>query len=134
MPSRKELVSRLCWMVVLSLAVSPTLVLAQLSTASLNGVIRDSSGAVVVRANVVMMNLETAVERTTATNDAGNYVFESITPGRYKLTVNAPGFSSKQISEFVLGVNQTATIDVSLAAGSESQVITVEAAAEQLQS
>jgi Carboxypeptidase regulatory-like domain len=134
MPRRKELVSRLCWMVVLSLAVSPTLVLAQLSTASLNGVIRDSSGAVVVRANVVMINLETAVERTTATNDAGNYVFESITPGRYKLAVNAPGFSSKQISEFVLGVNQTATIDVSLAAGSESQVITVEAAAEQLQS
>src|SRR5216683_1239628 len=133
MPSRRELVSGFCWMVVLSLAVSPTLVLAQLSTASLNGVVRDSSGAVVPKANVVLIHVETTVERSTVTNDAGNYVFQNITPGRYKLNVNAPSFSSKQVSEFVLGVNQTATIDVSLAAGSQSQVITVEAAAEQLQ-
>ena len=117
----------------LSLAVSPSLVFAQLSTASLNGVVRDSSGAVVPRANVVLINVATSVERTTVTNDAGNYVFQNITPGRYKLNVNAPSFSSKQVSEFVLGVNQTATIDVSLEVGSQSQVITVEAAAEQLQ-
>lgn len=133
MPSRRELVSGFCWMVVLSLAVSPSLVLAQLSTASLNGAVRDSSGAVVPRANVVLINVATSVERTTVTNDAGNYVFQNITPGRYRLNVNAPSFSSKQVSEFVLGVNQTATIDVSLEVGSQSQVITVEAAAEQLQ-
>jgi hypothetical protein len=133
MPSRRELVSGFCWMVLFCLAFSPALVLAQLSTASLNGVVRDSSGAVVPRANIVLINVDTTVERTTVTNDAGNYVFQNITPGRYKLNVNAPSFSSKQVSEFVLGVNQTATIDVPLEVGSQSQMITVEAAAEQLQ-
>jgi hypothetical protein len=133
MPSRREIVSRLCLVVALLLVVSPTLVLAQLSTASLNGVVRDASGAVVAKANVGLVNLATSVERSTVSNDAGNYVFLNIAPGRYKLSVNAAGFSSKQVSEFVLGVNQTATIDVSLAVGRESQVVTVDASAEQLQ-
>ena len=107
--------------------------LAQLSTASLNGVVRDSTGAMVTRASVVLRNSDTGVERNTVTNDTGTYVFPDINPGRYTLKVGAPSFSTKQISEFVLAVNQTATIDVSLAAGAETEVISVEATAEQLQ-
>jgi hypothetical protein len=82
---------------------------------------------------VILRNVETAVERATVANDAGNYVFLNINPGRYTLQVQARGFGEKRISEFVLGVNQTATIDISLAIGGESQVVTVEASAEQLQ-
>jgi len=76
---------------------------AQLSTASLNGVGTRFEGAVVPKANVVLIHVETTVERSTVTNDAGNYVFQNITPGRYKLNVNAPSFSSKQISELCSG-------------------------------
>ncbi|HTR64874.1 MAG TPA: carboxypeptidase regulatory-like domain-containing protein [Terriglobales bacterium] len=106
---------------------------AQVSSASLNGVVRDPSGAVLPHANVTLRNVETAVERTTVSNDAGNYVFLNINPGRYTLTVKAQGFTEKKVNEFVLGVNQTATIDVALAVGSDTQVVTVEAEAEQLQ-
>jgi hypothetical protein len=127
------MVSRFFLLVALLVAVSSALVLAQLSTASLNGVVRDSSGAVVGKAKVTLVNLATTLESSTVSNDAGNYVFLNVAPGRYKLSVTAGGFSSKQVSEFVLGVNQTATIDVALAVGSESQVVTVEASAEQLQ-
>src|ERR1700747_299623 len=41
---------------------------AQLSTASLSGVVRDSSGAVVPKGKVVLKNVATAVEHTTRTN------------------------------------------------------------------
>jgi hypothetical protein len=106
---------------------------AQLSSATLNGVVRDSTGAVIARANVVLTNVDTSIERVTASNDTGSYVFADITPGRYTLRVTAPSFSTKEVSAFVLAVNQTATIDISLAAGAQNEVVTVEATAEQLQ-
>lgn len=119
------------FVLLLVLATSPAF--AQLSSAALNGVVRDPSGAVLPHANVVLRNVETAVDRNTVSNDAGNYVFLNINPGRYTLSVKAQGFSEKKVNEFVLGVNQTATVDVALAVGSDTQVVTVEAEAEQLQ-
>src|ERR1039457_350360 len=80
---------------------------AQLSSATLNGVVRDSTGAVIARANVVLTNVDTSIERVTASNDTGSYVFADITPGRYTLRVTAPSFSTKEVSAFVLAVNQT---------------------------
>jgi hypothetical protein len=134
MPRRKEMLFGfpvVALAVVLFVAAVP--VFAQLSTASLNGVVRDPSGAVLPGASVVVRNVETGVQRTTVSNNAGNYVFLDLNPGRYTLQVKAGGFSEKNISEFVLGVNQTATIDIALNVGSENQAITVEASAEQLQ-
>jgi hypothetical protein len=82
---------------------------------------------------VVLRNVDTTVERKTNTNDTGLYVFTDIPPARYTLEVTAPSFTTKQVSTFVLAVNQTATIDVALAVGAQTQVVTVEATAEQLQ-
>lgn len=115
------------------LVLSTTSALAQLSSASLNGVVRDPTGAVVPRAEVVLRSSDTGVERRTVSNDTGTYNFSNISPGRFTLKVSAPSFSTKQVSDFVLAVNQTATIDVSLTAGAQTEVISVEATAEQLQ-
>jgi len=112
---------------------SSSAVLAQLSTASLNGEVRDSTGAIVAKASVVLRSSETGIEHTLATNESGAYVFADINPGRYTLTVSASSFSTKQIAEFVLAVNQTATIDVTLTPGAQTEVLSVEATAEQMQ-
>src|SRR6266536_2392458 len=48
---------------------------AQLSTASLSGAVRDSSGAVVPGAKIVLRNVATGVENTTTSNGAGAYLF-----------------------------------------------------------
>ena len=102
---------------------------AQLSTAALNGVVRDPTGAVVPNAKVTLTAVDTAVAHTTLSNNAGEYVFTSLTPGKYTVQAAAPGFESKKVSEFLLAVGQTGTIDFTLVVGSESSVITVEAAA-----
>src|SRR5437016_12003484 len=115
------------------LVFSTVTALAQLSTASLNGVVRDSTGAVVPKASVLLRNSDTGVERNTVTNDSGTYVFSDINPGRYTLKVSAPSFSTKQVSDFVLAVNQTATIDIALDPGAQTVVVSVEATSEQLQ-
>ena len=80
-----------------------------------------------------LRNLDTAVEKTTTSNGAGEYTFQSITPGRYTLEATAAGFSPKQISEFILSVGQAAAIDFSLSVGTESQKVTVEATSQQLE-
>src|SRR6202166_2092621 len=106
--------------------------IAQLSTAALNGVVRDPSGAVVPKASVSLTSADTAVVHTTLSNNAGEYVFTSLTPGRYTIQASAPGFGSQKVSEFVLAVGQTGTIDFALAVGSETSVVTVQAEAQQL--
>src|SRR5882724_6918774 len=58
---------------------------AQLSTASLNGVVRDPTGAVVPNASVTLRNAGTGVERNTVSNETGTYVFSDVNPGRYSL-------------------------------------------------
>lgn len=106
---------------------------AQLSTASVTGVVRDSSGSTVAAARLSLVNLDTSVKHEALSNSVGNYVFLSITPGNYSLEASAPGFQTWQIPRVTLAVNQTATLDVSLQVGAIQQTVTVEAAGELVQ-
>jgi hypothetical protein len=105
---------------------------AQVSTASINGVIRDPAGAVIPGATIVLTNVDTSVARTSTTNEAGAYGFVSIPPGNYTIESTAKGFSSQKLAPFVLAVGQAATFDFALTVGAETQVVNVEAAAAQL--
>jgi outer membrane receptor protein involved in Fe transport len=106
---------------------------AQLSTAAINGTVRDASGSLVPQVEVILRNVNTGVERTTLSNDAGNYVLQNVQPGRYTLEASKPGFSTARLEPFDLAVNQTATQDFSLQVGSIGQSVTVEAVGTELQ-
>jgi len=107
---------------------------AQLSTATVTGVVRDASGAVIPGATVVLKSIATNVERRAATNSAGNYSFLNITPGRYTMETTATGFRPSRVAEFELVVNQTMTQDTTLEVGGVEQAVEVQALAETLQS
>src|SRR5271168_3459393 len=70
---------------------------AQLSTASLNGAVRDPSGAVAQDASVMLRNVDTGVEHSTVSNRAGAYLFLSITPGKYTVQASSAGFAEQQV-------------------------------------
>ena len=106
---------------------------AQLSTAAINGTVRDTTGAVVPGAQVTLRETSTDAVRTTQSNSVGNYAFIAVQPGRYTLQVVKTGFSTAQQNPFVLEVNQTATFNFSLAVGSQVQQVTVAAASAQLE-
>ena len=106
---------------------------AQLSTASLSGAVRDSSGAVVPSAKIVLRNVATGVEKTTTSNGSGAYLFVDITPGSYTLQASASSFAVDQVAAFALTVGQAATIDFALTAGSQSTVVTVQSTQTQLE-
>ena len=86
------------------LLVIPNSASAQ-ATATLNGVVRDSSGAVLPQATVTLQNTDTGTLRDSLTNDSGLYVFVSVPPGEYVLKVAKDGFTTATQGLHVL-VNQ----------------------------
>jgi hypothetical protein len=105
---------------------------AQLSTASLSGVVRDPTGAIVPGAKVVLRNVDTGAEKTSTSNGAGAYLFLDVIPGRFTVQVSATGFAEQQVPAFALTVGHAATIDFALTIGATSTVVTVRSATPQL--
>jgi hypothetical protein len=102
------------------------------ATATLNGVVRDSSAAVIPQAAVILQNTDTGTERESLTNESGLYVFVSVQPGEYVLKVTKDGFTTATQGLHVL-VNQASTLDFILKVGSTQQSVTVEASAVNLE-
>lgn len=106
---------------------------AQQAAGSINGIVTDSSGAVVEGAQVDLIDAATGLSRTAATNNTGNYVFIDVNPAPYTMKVVKPGFNTITQSEFKMEVNQTATLNFTLTVGSTTQTMTVEATAVAIQ-
>jgi hypothetical protein len=123
---------RVNWICVLAFALftlDPSLVLAQGTTASLSGVVTDSSGALIPNAEVVVTNIDTGVALTVKSDNAGHYAASNLNPGNYKLLVKAPGFSPKQVNSILLAVAVESHQDVALALGGEMEIVTVQSTA-----
>jgi len=106
----------------------------QLSFASINGTVKDSSGALVPGASVLLKNAQTGVETRTTTNEQGIYVILNILPGPYTLEAGKAGFSTSRMEQFALVVNQASVFDFSLNVGKVQESVTVEAIGSQVQS
>ena len=65
---------------------------AQVTTADLVGTVTDSSGAVVVSAQVTATNEGTSQSRSAQTDASGNYLISQLHPGRYTLSCELAGF------------------------------------------
>src|SRR5579864_1784459 len=126
MSERAIAVFILTFAVALAAALSPSSAWAQ-ATATVNGTVRDSAGAVVVGANVVLHNRDTNLDRPASTNNVGAYVMPDVQPGNYDLKVTKSGFGPTVKSGILLVVNQTATYDFALKAGSVNSVVEVQA-------
>src|SRR5579863_6018362 len=85
-------------------------------SAVITGLVKDSSGAVIVNANVSFRNLATGVERKTVSNAQGFYVSPPLPTGDYTLLANAPGLQTL-IQDIRLEIAQRKEIDVVLAPG-----------------
>jgi Carboxypeptidase regulatory-like domain len=100
---------------------------AQSDNSSIVGTITDPSGALVDKATITLTNEATGVAHTTATNSSGFYTLPSLAPGRYTITVDAKGFQKLISNGHNLDPALPATANLSLAVGSETQEIQVEA-------
>ena len=101
-----------------------TIASAQVDRATLSGIVRDTGGGVVPGATVTVTNLATNIEQHQATSETGSYQAVNLVPGRYQVEVELSGFKkSSQVIALELG--QRARLDVELAVGAFSEVVTV---------
>jgi len=71
--------------VLITLALAPLLLQAQTGTGSIQGTARDTTGAVIPGAKVVLAHSQRAVSFSSMTNSAGFYVFPAVQRGPYEL-------------------------------------------------
>ena len=97
------------------------------------GVIRDTAGAVIPGAKVVVIQTATGVERAAMTNDEGRFRIAVGAPGTYKLKASATGFNEEKSQEVVATTTgRTFTIDLMLAATGANVEVTIVAESPQL--
>ena len=99
---------------------------AQEATASVNGTIQDSSGAVVPGAVITLVNKSTNLAQQTVSTQTGRYVFLGVPSGEYSLSVSKSGFARSSRESFNLDVDQTATVNFTLTVGATSTTVVVE--------
>src|SRR5258705_136305 len=94
------------------------------SSASIAGVVTDSSGAPISGAMVTAKNLETGAVRSTTTDTGGRYVVLALPVGQYEVRASKAGFKESVRSRIQLAIDQEATVDLNLQVGAiETQVI-----------
>ena len=94
-------------------------------TATLVGVVTDSTGAVVVSAAVTVVNLETNFTSTGVTNETGRYYVPYLAPGSYQLTIEATGFRSYVRKGIEVRAGESPRIDVQLEVGAVAESVVV---------
>ena len=101
--------------------------LAVAQTASIRGTVTDSTGAVVVGAEIAAHNLDTNSIRTVASGDGVCVcTITNLTAGRYSITVSKGGFKEFKVEQVILSVDcQTLTTNARLQAGSTGEEIQV---------
>jgi len=112
------------------LLLTPVLAVAQSATsASVLGTVRDPSEAVVSGAEVKLENKAAGQTLTQTSNNQGQYIFPSVPPGTYTLTVKLQGFRTSTVQDLKLDVAKSYTLDFKLELGEVASMVMVEATA-----
>jgi len=98
----------------------------QAATATLSGRVVDPNGAVIVGAKININQKERGIQREAVTNSEGIYVFPSLSPGRYEVTIHAKGFAKSLLRLIELNVGQHSVFDGTLEAGGVEETITLD--------
>src|SRR5579864_5239786 len=95
---------------------------------AINGTVSDPSGAMVSGASVKATNVATGVTLTTTTTSDGQFAFQDIPLGTYKIGVSAAGFSSVTTDNVAVTAGNVYTLPVKLRVGETSTTVEVSAA------
>jgi len=111
--------------IIVIMAVPVVLCSAQDFRGSLLGTVTDSSGLRIPSAKIRLLATESSLERTTSSGSAGEFRFEDLMPGAYKMTVAAPGMAEVN-SMVTVNVTSARTVDVTLKPAAARQTVTVQ--------
>src|SRR5215471_8246348 len=115
------------WLALLSAPIAFGQVFGRIS-----GAAKDPTGSVVPGVSVTAACTETGIKSTTLTDAQGFYAFPSLPVGHYDVQASAAGFKDFAVTGLTLDVNWALLVDIPLTLGSQTEHISVEAAALQV--
>src|SRR6266851_938430 len=104
-------------------------VVGQTETATVSGLVTDRTAAAVSGAEVRLQSVERGTVTTTTTNNAGIYVFPSVQPGQYQISLEKQGFKQVDLLGLIVNVQDHIEQNFRLEVGSMSESVTVEGGA-----
>jgi len=115
----------------LGILLLPESALAQVSSATLSGIVYDASGAVVPNIKVSVTNPSTGASLEEMTSKSGYFSFPQLRPGTYDVRVTAPGFKSWEQKAIPLSAAESRNVpNIQLQVGAVTESVTVETGVE----
>src|SRR2546422_3983344 len=111
--------------VVVLIALTTCLVFAQTSAATILGVVKDTTGALIPGVSITIKHTETGQMRTAISSETGDYIVSLLPVGEYELTTTMPGFKQEIRRGINLVVGQQAVINLTLEPGAPAEIVTV---------
>jgi hypothetical protein len=99
-------------------------------TATLNGTVTDTSGAVIPGANVVVKRSDTGITTEAVSNAEGQFTVPQLQPGKYTVTVSLSGFKTATVNDVELNSGVASGINVKLEVGGIEEQVVVQAGSE----
>ena len=100
---------------------------AQVSTATLLGIVQDSTKASLPAATVKLINIQTGAENDSVTNRDGGFLLNGVLPGAYTLRIARDGFATTQVSGITLNVGDSKALLIRMKVGSVTESVEVDA-------
>ncbi len=108
---------------------------AQTTSGSIAGNVNDPQQAAVAGATVTVTDETRAFSQTATSDKEGRFVFPTLSPGTYKLTIEAKGFKKLERTNMLLVANDKMTVgELALEVGGANETVTITAEATLVQS
>jgi hypothetical protein len=96
---------------------------------SINGAVTDPTGAAIANAVVTATETATSGAHTTTSTSGGEFSFQDLPPGEYKVNVTAPGFQQTTVGNVLVTAGNIYTVSAKMTVGAQSSTVEVSAAA-----
>ena len=112
-------------LILLGLVLGSQMALAQVTTATISGVVQDSTGAVIPGVTVTVRNVDTGIARTVTSGVEGRYQASNLSLGNYEVQAQTQGFQTEVRTGLVLTVGREAIVNFQLQVGAVTQTVEV---------
>jgi len=102
---------------------------ANAQTSTLSGTVKDTTGAVISGASIVVKNQASGDQRKTVATREGVFSVPSLRSGTYSLTATAKGFETFTATDIALESSDAKAVNITLQVGTETVSVTVTAEA-----
>src|SRR5256712_11644865 len=123
--SSPRLFGRFVTLIFALIVLGTCLSVAQISTATILGTVKDTSGALIPGVSITVKHTEIGLTRSVVSGERGAYNVPLLPVGAYEITTTMPGFKQAVRSGINLVVGQEAVVELTLGGGGNSEQVTV---------